>query len=127
MTEGGKEASAYNQFACFCKSTTDQKSKSVKKGEQKINLLSSNIADKTAGKEDANTQVAERKQEDQDLNTELDETKARCTKQKAEYQAEEADLSNAIQGLKDAIKAMSDSKPKSFIELRETVGKTFAM
>jgi len=99
-TESSKEASAYNQFACFCKKTTDAKSTSVKKGESKINLLSSDIADKTAGKEDANTQVAERKQEDQDLNTELDETTARCTKQKAEYQAEEADLSNAIQGLK---------------------------
>jgi len=127
MSEGGKEASAYNEFACFCKSTTDQKSTSVKKGEQKINLLSSDIADKTAGKEDANTQVAERKQEDQDLNTELDETTARCTKQKAEYQAEEADLSNAIQGLKDAIKAMRDSKPSSFIAIKETLGKTFAM
>ena len=41
-------------------------------------------------------------------------------------EAEAADLSKAIQGLKDAIKAMKSSRP-SLVAIRQTVGKTFQM
>jgi hypothetical protein len=124
--DGKSEASAYNQFACFCKSTTDTKSKSVKRGTDKIGRESADIADKTQEQKEDSTELAKRKQKHEDLSTKLEESKSRCAKQKAQYQAEEADMSKAIQGLKDALKAMKDSKP-SLLAISKSLGKTFAM
>merc|ERR1719253_913734 len=104
--DGAKEAKAYDEFACFCKDTTLKKSDSVKKGHDKINALSADIADKTQERKDDITELTERKQKQEQLSQKLDETIARCAKEKAEYEAEAADLSKAIQGLKDAIKSM---------------------
>jgi len=124
--DGKSEARAYEKFACFCKTTTGAKSKSVQRGTKKIGVLSADIADKTQEKETDQSELAGRKQDHEDLNRKLEETKVRCAKQKAEYQAEEADLSKAISGLKDAIKAMSDSKP-SLLEIQKKVGSALEM
>jgi len=125
-TDGKSEASAYNQFACFCKTTTKMKSSSVKSGTDKIGRESADIADKTQEQKEDNTELAKRKQKHEDMSTKLEESKSRCAKQKAQYQAEEADMSKAIQGLKDALKAMRDSKP-SLLAIKKTLGSTFAM
>merc|ERR1719269_157616 len=126
VADGKKEAAAYNEFACFCKKTTETKSGSVQKGTKKIGVLSADIADKTQEQADDSAELAQRKQDHEDLNRKLDETTVRCAKQKKEYEAEEADLSQAIQGLKDAIKAMKDSKP-SLLSIKQTLGTTLAM
>merc|ERR1711924_353952 len=55
----------------------------------------------------------ERKVKLETLSADLEKTNVRCAKEKAEYEAEAADLSKAISSLKNAIKAMKDSKPKS--------------
>jgi len=125
--DGKAEASAYDKFACFCKDTTGKKSSSVKKGKDSIDRLSANIGDKTQERKEDITELGERKQKQEELSQKLDETIARCAKEKAEYEAEAADLSKAIQGLKDAIKAMKDSKPASFLAIRESLSKTFEL
>jgi chromosome segregation ATPase len=124
--DGKSEASAYDDFACFCKDTTETKSDSVKSGTDKIGVLSSKIADKTQEKKEDSTELLERKQKQEELSAKLEETKVRCAKQKAEYEAEAADMDKAIQGLKDAIKAMKDSKP-SLLSIQQTLGKTLQM
>jgi DNA repair exonuclease SbcCD ATPase subunit len=125
--DGKAEAKSYEEFACFCKDTTDEKSTSVKDGEDKINVLSSDIADKTQEQKDDASELATRKKDHEDLNNKLDESIARHAKDKAEYEAENADLSKAIQGLEDALKSMKGSKPASFLSVRESLGKTFEM
>jgi len=125
-TDGKDEARAYDKFACFCKDTTGRKSTSVQKGTKKIGVLSADIADKTQEQTNDKSELSTRKQDHEDLNRKLEETKVRCAKQKAEYVAEEADLSKAISGLKDAIKAMSDSKP-SLLEIKKNLGSALDM
>merc|ERR1719446_1933219 len=125
--DGKTEAAAYDKFACFCKDTTDKKSTSVKDGNDNINKLSANIADKTQERTNDITELGERKQKQEELSQKLDETIARCAKEKAEYEAEAADLSKAIQGLKDAIKSMKDSKPASFLAIRESLVSTLEL
>lgn len=112
-TEGAAEAKTYEAFACFCKDTTKKKSDSIIKGTDKINVLSADIADKTQKKRDDSTELGERKTNQEKLSKELDETKARCAKEKAVYEAEAADLSKAISSLRSAVKAMKDSKPSA--------------
>jgi hypothetical protein len=126
-TDAKDEAAAYDKFACFCKDTTLAKSKSVKDGEQNINKLSATIEDKTASKEGAETELSERKTRQEQLKTELQQTKNRCAKEKAVYEAAAADLNKAIADLKNAIKALEDSKPADFLQMKANLRKTFAM
>jgi hypothetical protein len=125
--EGKDEASAYDKFACFCKDTTDKKVGSIKKQHDVISDSSADIADKTQTKAVKTTELGERKQKQEKLSADLDSTVQRCAKEKAEYEAEAADLSKAIQGLKDAIKAMKTSKPASFLAVRQSLSKTLEM
>merc|ERR1719183_3469127 len=106
--DGKSEAHAYDEFACFCKKTTNTKSNSVKRETKKIGVLSADIGDKTQEKKDDSKELSTRQKDHEDLNRKLEAEKARHTKAKAKYDAEAADLSKAIQGLKDAIKSMSD-------------------
>ena len=48
--ESAAEATTYDKFACYCKDTTASKSESISKGQGSIDLLSSEIVDKTAMK-----------------------------------------------------------------------------
>eukprot|EP00427_Karlodinium_veneficum_P011011 CAMPEP_0169095036 /NCGR_PEP_ID=MMETSP1015-20121227/18266_1 /TAXON_ID=342587 /ORGANISM="Karlodinium micrum, Strain CCMP2283" /LENGTH=657 /DNA_ID=CAMNT_0009155737 /DNA_START=157 /DNA_END=2130 /DNA_ORIENTATION=- len=125
--DGQNEATEYDKFACFCKDTTLSKSDSVKKGTDKIHELSADIADKTQQKKEDIAELGDRKKQQEKDAAELEATNVRCAKEKAEYEAEAADLSKAIQSLKDAIKAMKDSKPASFLAIRERLAKTFAL
>jgi len=126
-TDGKNEAKAYEEFACFCQKTTEKKSNSVKSGNDKIGSLSSNIADKTQAKIDDSSDLLKRQKDQEAMSTELEQTKVRCAKEKAEYQAEEADLSQAIQGLKDAIKVLSESRDRTSLLEMKTVRKTLEM
>jgi len=121
------EAAAYDKFACFCKDTTSKKVDSVNKQHDTINAMSADIADKTQSKADKTTELGERKQKQETLSSDLEKTNVRCAKEKAEYNAEEADLSNAIAGLKDAIKAMTGSNTASLITIGQKLSKTLAM
>jgi chromosome segregation ATPase len=125
--DGTSEATEYDKFACFCKDTTLEKSDSVKKGTDKIKELSADIADKTQERKEDRSELAERKVQQEMDAKKLEETTVRCAKEKAEYEAEAADLSKAITDLKNAIKALKDSKPASFLAIRQNLQATLAM
>jgi len=107
--EGKEEAATYDTFACFCRDKTAKKSKSVQRLNKNIGLAAADIADKTQTKRDDMSETDERKDEHEKMSKELDETNARCAKEKAAYEAEAADLNKAISSLKSAIKAMKSS------------------
>jgi hypothetical protein len=69
---GKDEASAYDEFACFCQKTTETKSDSIKKGTDSIGELSADIADKTQEKKEDSTELLERKQKQEELSTKLE-------------------------------------------------------
>jgi len=137
--DGKTEATSYGKFACFCKDTTDEKVKSINKGEDKISTLSGSITDDTASKEEKEAEVAKRKQKHQELGEDLATTVARCMTSQAEYEAGDADMTKAIESLNKAIKQMSGAKgkigftvtkakiAKSLLEVDEEVKKALAL
>jgi len=124
--EGKDEASQYDSFACFCKTTTMEKSSSITTGRDTIDTLSTSIQEKTALKENKETELKERKQDAEAWNKELTETQARFEKARAEYEATAADLSKAISSLDNAVSAMEASKPVSLVGVREVVERMLA-
>lgn len=108
--EGKAEAETYDTFACFCKDNTEQKSESVLDGQDNIEELSADIAEKTATKEDKITEIGNRKKQQEELAATLETTKVRLEKERAEYEETAADLSKAISSLENAISSMDTSK-----------------
>jgi hypothetical protein len=123
------EAASYTEFACFCKDETADKSDSVNKAHDLIDVLSADIADKTQTKKKDSTELMERKTKQEELAAELQAADVRCAKEKASYEATAADLSKAISSLTNAIKAMKDSKPAAFLQgaVHEDLLETLAM
>jgi len=118
-TQGASEASIYDDFACFCKSMTGTKSTAITSGHNTIKTTSSEIADKTARKEDKIIELKKRQQDHEDWSRELAKVEATFAKDKSDYQAKEADLSKALSSLGKAIHSMESSK--SFLAVRESV------
>jgi len=128
--DGKAEAVTYNSFACFCKSTTTAKSNSIKNGNDAIDAQSANIADKTASQTTDSTELSGRKAKQEKLSADLDNTVARCTKEKATYEAEANDMNKALSSLKSALKSMKDSKPAAALlqgAVRDDLAQTIAL
>jgi len=131
--EGKAEASSYNQFACFCKTTTGSKSSAIKKGNDNIDSLSADIADKTQSQKTDSTELSERRTKQETLAADLQATNSRCAEEKAKYEAEEADMSKALSSMKSALKAMRDTGGSAALlqtsneELRQTLAMAEAM
>jgi len=124
-TEGQTEAQNYDTFACFCKSKTSSRSTSITDTRDDIQTDSSDIASKTATKEEKEEELAKlQKQREQDIK-DRDELVARHKKEKAEFEAEQADLANAVRSLNNAINSMENSK--SFLAVKETVQRGVAL
>jgi hypothetical protein len=131
--EGKSEASSYNQFACFCKTTTASKSSAITKGNDNIDNLSADIADKTQSQKKDSTELSTRRTKQETLAADLQATNARCAEEKAKYEAEEADMSKALSSMKSAIKAMQDTGGSAALlqtsneDLLQTLGMAEAM
>jgi chromosome segregation ATPase len=125
--EGSKEASSYDDFACFCKKTTEEKAKMITSGQDNIEELSADIGAKTAEKADKAEELKKRQGRATELADELSATETRCEKEAAEYEAEAADLSKALSSLKNAIKAIGDSKPVALLQMRRSIDHALAL
>jgi hypothetical protein len=111
--EGKAEAATYDKLACFCKATTETKVKSIKKGNEKINVLSADIADKTQAKANDATEFGERQSKQEQLSAELVSAKSRFAKERAQYDEAGADVTKALSSIRSAIKSLKDSAPKA--------------
>jgi hypothetical protein len=131
--EGTTEAGTYDQYACFCKTTTETKSDSIMNGQDTIDTLSAGIAEDTATVAGKKTELQAKKKEVEELTAELDSVVASCLKEAAEFEAEMADLTKACNSLDKALQAMQTAKGggasllQSNSTLREEVGSTLAI
>lgn len=122
--EGAEEGKTYEQFACFCKTTTMKKANSIKKNRDTIDDMSADIGDKTQTNKDDSTDLANRKGDQEQLSKDLDAHNAQCRKDKASYETELADLNKAVSSLAGAIKSMKKtggSSAASLLEVKKSV------
>jgi len=115
--EGKSEAATYEKFACFCKSATTKKSKSITDGQDKIDTTTASIGKKTATKKTKITSLGKEQQKVEDTTAKLEDTTAVYLKDKSAYEATNADLTKAVNSAKRAHKALSSSKGAAFLEL----------
>mmetsp|Transcript_6421 Transcript_6421/g.11815 ORF Transcript_6421/g.11815 Transcript_6421/m.11815 type:complete len:685 (+) Transcript_6421:109-2163(+) len=123
-TEGKTEATNYNTFACWCKTTTATKSSSITTGEDDIESFSAEIESKSSTKAEKQQKKLEEKAKYEKLLGTLQDTVDSCTKSKAEYEASAADFDKALSSLDNAISKMKDGKnfQPTFLELADAMG-----
>lgn len=119
--EGTQEASEYDNFACFCKSTTTAKSSAITSGRDNINSLAALIGEDTAAKASKTAELQQRTKDDSDMKTELSDTQRQHAEATEQYNIKKEDLTKAISSLQNAINSMEGSKPTSFLAVRQSV------
>jgi chromosome segregation ATPase len=123
LAEGEKEAASYNEFACFCKDTTQEKSEAITKGTDDKEALTTTINDLSEKRDELDDKIAELEGDIEEAQSELD----KATKERHEtlqvYEKNAADLEGALAALDGAIDALKASKNPSFIEINR-VAKT---
>jgi hypothetical protein len=123
LHEGEKEAKSYNEFACFCKDMTSEKSDAITKGTDDKTSISSTIADLNEKRDQYDDTI-------QELTTEIEEAEGEMKESAKErkatltvYEKNEADLAGALEALKNAIDVLKASKKPSLAQV-QSVAKT---
>jgi len=126
---GKAEAATYDEFACFCRDTTDKKAGAITQGQDDIDQLSAEIGAKTAAKAEKLSEVEKRQAKQEQLAKELKDATVRCQQEQAEYEATSADLLKAISTLDGALKVLEASKPSAtaLISIRASVDQSLAL
>jgi len=123
LAEGEQEAATYNKFACFCKTTQNDKSKAISTGKDDKTSLTANINKYSKQRDALDKKIAD---------LEADIEKAEKQMKKAEdkraatldvYTTNAADLQAGLNSLTEAIKVLKASKSPSLLEL-QAIGKT---
>jgi len=116
--EGKSEAATYEKFACFCKDNTKTKSSDIEDSQDKIDQCNADIGEKTATRQEKIADLGKEQKKVEDTTIKLAETTDTYQKDKAAYQATNADLTKAVNSAKRAHAALKDSnKAAAFLDL----------
>merc|ERR1719265_1025779 len=129
--EGREEAETYDQFACFCKDTTQEKSEAITDGQDEIDEQAATLEEKTALEKRLTVEIEELNKEIADLEAEMAEAVEIRQKEKAIYEATAADLAKAISSLEKAIQILQQAKGASggaaLLAVKQTIRKSIAL
>merc|ERR1719324_2012778 len=105
--EGDAERVLYAKFKCYCDQSEAEKKASIEKLTEQIDLLESNIAEVQGSTGGLSSECADLKTQMADNKAARDEADTIRGKEKKAFEAEEADLTQAIKQMKNAIEVLS--------------------
>merc|ERR1719235_1972174 len=105
--EAEEDETTYDKMVCWCNTNDKEKAKSIKQAETKIEDLTKSIEEGTAASARLNTEIANHDKEVAANTNALDKASAMRTKELAEFVAEEKDLLQSINALKNAIAVLA--------------------
>jgi len=117
LGEGEKEAASYNQFACFCKDSTKEKSDAITKGTDDKESLTTTITDLSEKRDDLDEDIAALEEDIETTQSELDKAKRERKETLGVYEKNAADLEGALGALDGAIEVLKTSKNPTFAQI----------
>jgi len=104
--EGRAEAKAYDKFACFCKSVTDEKMDAINDGQTEVDSLIGEINALNSDRNTADDKISELNNGIAELTKEMEaETKSHLVNKKA-YEEERANITASITQINDGMKSI---------------------
>merc|ERR1719331_2277014 len=123
LAEGEAEAATYNKFACFCKTTQNDKSDAIKTGKDDKESLTADIKKFSKQRDDLDKKIAGLEADIEKAEKKMKAATDKSDAALAVYTTNAADLSAALASLTEAIKVLKSSKSPSLVQL-QSVGKT---
>jgi hypothetical protein len=109
--EGRQEAEMYDEFACFCKSKTDEKTESIGEGETSVSLLSTKISNLQATRDQLDIDIQDLNDQIAGFENQVKSAKEMRASETATFDAGLADVVKAITQMEKAIDAIKAMKP----------------
>eukprot|EP00440_Ansanella_granifera_P030267 gb/GFBE01032886.1/.p1 GENE.gb/GFBE01032886.1/~~gb/GFBE01032886.1/.p1 ORF type:complete len:723 (+),score=308.40 gb/GFBE01032886.1/:1-2169(+) len=101
--EGAQEAKSFGTYQKFCADTQEEKEGAIKVGEDKEEEAEATITATSASYDETLSDIQDRKAKQQQLAKEQQDGDAQCTEDKATFEANNADLGEAVVALEAAI------------------------
>jgi hypothetical protein len=118
LSEGESEAKTYNEFACFCKDSTNEKTTAIKKGEDRKTQLAGFIEQEATIRDGHDSAIATLTEEiAASEKTQKTASDKRSSDNKL-YSSNAKDLTGALEALEGAIASLKSSKSPSLEQLR---------
>lgn len=107
VKEGEEDQTAYDKYKCWCETTEGEKTDAVKAAEEKIEELTSFIAEAAAKEGELKTEIAGLEADIAADKDALAEATSMREKENGEFKVEEADLKETLSLLSEAIAVLS--------------------
>lgn len=127
VEEGKAEAATYDTFACFCKDTSEAKTKSINDLDTQIEGLNADLAEETKNRNEADAEMKKQEEEIARLAEERAKVEADGKKRREKYGFEITDMTQAVEALEgaiDVLKASDKTKGsmgKAFMQIKQTL------
>merc|ERR1719456_1730703 len=121
--EGKEESKTYDEFACFCKDTTDEKSTAILDDKTDIETHKGTLVEKTTLKADLQQQIKDLNKAIDDLNKEMSDAQSARDAAKTKYESMAADMAKAVQSIEGAVDIVTkaSSGGASFLQVKGQV------
>jgi DNA repair exonuclease SbcCD ATPase subunit len=107
--EGAAEAATYDKFACFCKSKTDEKTKSIAAGEQAVSDAVTEINTLSAKRDSLDEDIQTTTENIETYQEQLKTATEMRAKEKATFEAALADMEASIAQIHGGIESLKNS------------------
>jgi len=123
LAEGEAEAATYNKFACFCKTTQNEKSSAISTGKDDKSSLTADINKFSKKRSDLDKKIATLEDDIEKAEKAMKMRTGKSDAENAVYLTNSADLKAAVASLTEAIKVLKSSKAPSLLQLKD-IGQT---
>jgi hypothetical protein len=109
--EGLQEAQTYDEFACFCKSKTDEKSEAIGEGETSVNLLTTRITNLQATRDQLDIDIQDLNEQIAGFEGQVKSSKEMRATETTTFETALADVTHAITQMEKAVDSIKAMKP----------------
>merc|ERR1719174_3607382 len=124
--EGRQEAETYDEFACFCKAKTDEKTEAIGEGETSVNLLTTRITTLQATRDQLDIDIQDLNEQIAGFEGQVKSAKEMRAKETSTFEAALADVTHAITQMEKALDSIKAMKP-SLTQIKSLVRTSLLM